>query len=105
MTSCECFLAACGYPVEISGWDAAENFFVEKCDLAWSEESGKQVELRRGLRENAVLFVRLLRTDEGERSHPVVYEAEWLGKSRTGLNQFRLNAIIPAQRVQELTTA
>lgn len=104
MESCECLSAGCLYPVEISGWDATKEFFVEKCDLVWSEETGKQVELRQDLRENAVLFVRLLQADERERSHPVVYEAEWLGKSRTGLNQFRLNAITPVQREQELST-
>lgn len=35
------------YAVEISGWDSMEYFFVEKCELEWNEESGKQVALKR----------------------------------------------------------
>jgi hypothetical protein len=28
--------------VEVSGWDEHEDFFVEKTELQWSEQSGKQ---------------------------------------------------------------
>lgn len=41
------------YAVEISGWDSAQDFFVEKCDLVWYEDSGKHVALKQTLRENA----------------------------------------------------
>jgi hypothetical protein len=102
MATCEGFPGACLYLVEVSGWDCRKNFFVEKCDLAWSEESGKQVELSRKLQENAVLFVRLLQTEDGERSHPLVYEAEWLGRAPNGMQQFRLKAVVPLQRQQEV---
>ncbi len=34
------------YEAEVSGWDSAESFFVEKCDLEWNEDSGKQVALK-----------------------------------------------------------
>ena len=33
------------YRVEVSGWDKNQTFFVEKSELEWSEESGKQVTL------------------------------------------------------------
>jgi hypothetical protein len=35
------------YVVEVSGWDHREDFFVEKMELHWSEDSGKQVLLLR----------------------------------------------------------
>ena len=31
------------YPVEVSGWDEHEDFFVQKTELQWSEQSGKHV--------------------------------------------------------------
>ncbi len=89
------------YAVEVSGWDSSQNFFVEKCDLVWNEESGKSVVLRRKLRENTTLFVRLLQTGEDERSRPVVYEAEWIGSTASGLGQFRLSAATPRLREAE----
>ncbi len=48
------------YELEVSGWDSAESFFVEKCDLEWNEDSGKQVALKRTLNDSAILLVRLL---------------------------------------------
>jgi len=35
------------YPVEVSGWDEHEDFFVEKTELQWSEQSGKHILLLR----------------------------------------------------------
>lgn len=86
------------YPVEVSGWDCMQDFFVERCDLVWSEETGKQVALKQNLTENAVLFVRLLESEEADRSHPVVYEARHLGKSKNGLHQFRLKTVTPREQ-------
>ena len=83
------------YPVEVSGWDRMQNFFVERCDLLWSEETGKQVMLKQNLPDAAVLFVRLLQDEEAGRSHPVVYEARVVGKTQSGLNQFGLNTVTP----------
>lgn len=86
------------FAVEVSGWDGTEGFFVEKCELEWNEESGKQVALKRELSDNAVLLVRLLQMDESNRSRPVVFEAELLGKTKNGLHQFRLNIVVPRLR-------
>jgi hypothetical protein len=93
------------YAVEVSGWDQTENFFVENCELQWKEESDKQVTLRRALSDNAVLLVRLLKFDESDRSHPVVYEAEWVRRTKSGMHQFRLNTVMPRRREQESSAA
>ena len=89
------------YPVEISGWDHARNFFVERCDLFWNADSGKHVALKQALPDNAVLFVRLLQTGEADRSHPVVYEAEAVGRTQSGLHQFRLHSVSPQVKERE----
>jgi hypothetical protein len=95
------FPATCLYAVEVSGWDSTERFFVERCELEWDEESSKQVELKRALGENTLLLVRLLQDGDSDRSHPVVYEAEWLGETKSGLQQFRLNAVGSLLRQQK----
>ena len=80
------------YAVEVYGWDSSQCFFVENCDLVWNEDSDKHVMLKRALRENTTLFVRLLQSGETGRSHPVVYEAEPVGRATNGLLRFRLTA-------------
>lgn len=93
------------YLVEISGWDSAEDFFVEKCELEWNEQSGKQVALKRALNDSAVLLVRLLQAGEADRSHAVVYEAARVGQTESGLHQFRLGRVVPRQREMERSAA
>jgi hypothetical protein len=93
------------YAVEVSGWDRMEDFFVEKCDLEWGEESEKHVVLKTSLGNNALLLVRLLQPREADRSHPVVYEAEFVGKTKSGLHQFRLNVAVPRLREEESSAA
>ena len=83
------------HAVEVSGWDRKENFFVENCELDWNEESGKQVTLKRALNDNAILLVRLLQQSHSDRSLPVVYEAELVGKTKSGLQQIRLKMAVP----------
>ena len=89
------------YAVEVSGGDRTENFFVEKCELEWNEETGKRVALKRALNDHAILLVRLLQTGDSDRSQPVVYQAEVIGKTRSGLCQFRLNVVAPRLREEE----
>jgi len=84
------------YAVEVSGWDSREHFFVERCKLEWDEESSKQVTLTRALGKSTRLLVRLLEEAESDRSLPVVYEAEFVGKTKSGGQQFRLNAVVPS---------
>jgi hypothetical protein len=86
------------YAVEISGWDGKEEFFVEHCELESDEDSGKQIALKRTLNDHAVLLVRLLQTDDSDLSHPsqpVAYGAERVGKTKSGLHQFRLIMMVP----------
>jgi len=90
---------SCSYRVEVSGWDASAQFFVEKSELAWDELSGKHVVLNHALREGAIVFVRLERASLVERSGPVAYEAELVGSDAGGKNLFRLNQVQP--RTQE----
>ena len=97
-------LAPRRYEVEISGWDGNEDFFVEKCELEWTEETGKQVALKRVLNDHAILLVRLL-TGDSDRSQPVVYQAEVIGKTKNGLHQFRLNVVAPRMKEEESSAA
>jgi hypothetical protein len=86
------------YRVEVSGWDVSQTFFVVTCDLLWSEEQGKRVTLHQNLPCKTVILVRLLEPEDPERSHPVVYHAELVGKAQNGMNQFRLSAVVPRLR-------
>jgi hypothetical protein len=78
------------YRVEVSGWDTANSFFVEKSDLEWNEDTGKSVVLSHMLTEAARIFVRLLQHTSTDRSDAVAYEADFLGRTQDGKNQFRL---------------
>ena len=81
------------YRVEVSGWDDNKAFFVENSELQWTDESGKQVTLNRGLTDGAVIFLRLLQPISNDRSHPVAYEAELVASTDEGLRQFRLRPV------------
>ena len=83
------------YSVEVSGWDRTHSFFVEKSELSWSEETGKQLALSRQLSEGEMIFVRLLQPTEGDRAFPVAYEAEPLPATSRGQRQFRLRRAVP----------
>jgi hypothetical protein len=58
------------YAVEVSGRDRTQDFFVERCDLAWNEDAGRHVVLHQNLRGSAVLIVRLFEAGKAGRSHP-----------------------------------
>ncbi len=59
----------------------AENFFVEKTNLDWSEEDGKRVYLRRRLRDGAVVFVRLIAPTSLGRTFPVAHQVEEINRA------------------------
>jgi hypothetical protein len=69
------------YSVEVSGWDHSHTFFVERSELCWNVENGKQLKLSRRLPPRAMIFVRLLQPIDAERSFPVAYEAEPLSNA------------------------
>lgn len=83
------------YSVEVSGWDDSDSFFVEKSELCWNEETGKQLTLGRHLRPGAMVFVRLLQPIDADRSFPVAYEAEPVSKMSGSGQQFRLKRVVP----------
>jgi hypothetical protein len=83
------------YRVEVSGWDKNQNFFVEKSELEWNEESGKQVALNSTIPDGAVIFLRLLEPISTDKSLPVPYEAEFVATTPDGQNQFRLHPACP----------
>jgi len=85
---------AVAYRVEVSGWDSNQEFFVEKADLDWSEESGKQVLLSRAITPGTLLFLRLLHPTSLDRVHPVPYQADPREGRENG--QFRVK-LLPAQ--------
>lgn len=62
------------YRVEVSGWDAKENFFVEKTMLDWRAERYREVSLQSRVRQGAVVFVRLLRPLATESDFPIAYQ-------------------------------
>lgn len=92
------------YRVEVSGWDDNRTFFVENSELEWTDKSGKQVTLNRGLMDGAVIFLRLLQPISNDRSHAVAYEAELVASTDDGQRQFRLRPVStrPARRREPL---
>ena len=83
------------YRVEVSGWDKHQTFFVEKSELEWNEESGKQVALSHKVPDGAVVFLRLLQPTSSDRSLPVACEAEFVSVNPNGQHQFRLHPACP----------
>jgi len=83
------------YPVEASGWDSTQSFFVEKSELEWNEVTGKHLTLSRSLCPGSMLFLRLLQPISRDRSLSVAYQAEHIGVTPDGQQQFRLSQIQP----------
>jgi hypothetical protein len=72
------------YRVEVSGWDAKENFFVEKTVLDWKGEGKKRILLRSSLREGCIVFVRLLQPLANGNNFPIAYQAAEVGAKDDG---------------------
>lgn len=81
------------YPVEASGWDSNQSFFVETCKLEWDEETGKCLVLAHSLRPGAMIFLRLLQPGSPDRSLPVAYRVQLIGVTAEGQQRFRLKQI------------
>lgn len=89
------------YSVEVSGWDNSHSFFVEKSELSWSEETGKQLALSHHLAAGEMVFVRLLQPTNGDRAFPIAYQAEPLPNSSNGPQKFRLTRVVPRGILQD----
>ena len=82
------------YPVEASGWDRDQAFFVEKSELEWNEETGKYLTLSHSLGVGSMVFLRLLQPNSKDSSLPVPYKVEHAGVTPKGQKQFRLSQIL-----------
>lgn len=87
------------YRVEVSGWDSRQEFFVERTDLRWSEDEGKQVTLAHEVSPGALLFLRLLHPTDPDRVYPVPYQASPLASVGTGQHLVKLVQAQPRPRV------
>ncbi len=77
------------YSVEVSGWDNNEDFFVEKTELHWSEQSGKHIPLLRPIASGALVFLRLIDPTSVDRVHPVPYRTELFDMTKAGQRRVR----------------
>jgi hypothetical protein len=81
------------YRVEVSGWNSAESFFVEKASLEWTSSGLKSVRLKTDLCCGTVVFLRLLHHDAATSQFPIAYQTcgfsprESDGRSRVCLQQ------------------
>jgi hypothetical protein len=64
------------YRVEVSGWDAAESFFVEKATLGFSDEGERVIYLRHPVSSGSMLFLRLIDARVGYPSFPIAYKVK-----------------------------
>jgi hypothetical protein len=62
------------YRIEISGWGLDNSFFVESVDLCWTSEGEKQVHVHRAVPQGAIVFIRLLASEQGGGTVPVAYQ-------------------------------
>ena len=89
---------ASSYRVEVSGWDASENFFVEKTILDWKGEGKKRIEVRSSLREGCIVFVRLLQPLASGSNFPIAYQAAEVGaKDNSGRGPVCLERLRPCE--------
>jgi hypothetical protein len=98
------------YTVEVSGWDASEDFFVEKTDLTWTADGTKEIGLHRVVREGSVIFVRLMQPAAGADNYPIacqavkVMEHAVTGRAQVLLSQLRPRAFFK-DTVSELNSS
>jgi hypothetical protein len=94
---------ASSYPVEISGWDVAEIFFVENTEVNWREQSEKRVKLWRPLRKGSIIFVRHLHYCGIMRDCPTPYEVDFLNVDESGCCEYRLAPVRSRVRLGSVT--
>jgi len=88
-------LSTSSYRVEVSGWDAFENFFVEKTIVDWCQGEQREVRLCNALREGSVVFIRLLQPFARPDSFPIAYKALVVKKDARGMTRARLARLDP----------
>lgn len=86
------------YPVEVSGWDAQQNFFVENTTLEWSETNGRAVLVRSPLLHGALVFVRL--AGPLQTAYPLPYRVKSVqARGSRGLQRVHLEQMRSDERV------
>jgi len=86
------------YGVEVSGWNCAENFFVEKTSLEWTPDGSKSVRLRADIRQGSIIFLRLLQGGAATIQFPVAYQTTQISsRDRDGLTRVGLQQMHPRQ--------
>lgn len=84
--------------VEISGWDLAENFFVEKTVLRRCDDGRRKVLLHTPLRVGALVFARPSEEPMGDRASPVTYQVATINANfSTGGQEIQLLQRHPRQ--------
>ncbi|HVB98390.1 MAG TPA: hypothetical protein VNJ12_03540 [Candidatus Dormibacteraeota bacterium] len=80
--------------MEVSGWDVAESFFVEKVSLELTQAGERVVHLKHSLREGLIVFLRLM---ESRITFPVLRVAyrvtEVSPSERDGVNRVSLRKL------------
>jgi hypothetical protein len=82
------------YRVEVSGWDVAESFFVEKATLELNLEGERVIHVRHPLRIGAMVFLRLIDTRVAFPALPVAYQVTGVsGAEREGVSRVTLRRL------------
>ena len=83
-------------PVEVSGWDAEERFFVEHSTLACSQLGEKTLFLRNAVQAGSIVFLRALYADGFAKSYPEPHCIQGMKPSnRLGYKTLRLTDFPP----------
>jgi hypothetical protein len=82
------------YRVEVSGWDLAERFFVEKVTLELTQWGERVVHLKHRLRTGSIVFLRLIEARINFAAFPVAYEVMEIGPGeKDGVNRVCLKKL------------
>lgn len=93
------------YRVEVSGWDVAETFFVEKVHLELTHAGERVVHLKHPLREGLIVFLRLMESHITFPALPVAYLVAAISPGETdGVNRVSLRKL-RHRRTREAETA
>jgi hypothetical protein len=89
-------------PVEVSGWDTSEKFFVESTKIRWGRDEKKELSLRGAVHEGCVVFVRPLQPVEGTDSFPIACQVvKVVGKDGDGRRRVQVVQLRPRAFLRE----
>jgi hypothetical protein len=86
--------SASDYRVEVSGWDIADSFFVEKVVLRFTQDGERVVHLKHPVRAGLVVFLRLIRSGIHFPALPVAYlVTEVISPEEDGIHRVALHKL------------